>query len=108
MRHALLVAASLALAGCAGVSPYAGLGVGASIGGVNLGTGVSVDPFRALGGFGGLGGGARAAPPPAAPMVATPIREYRTAEGRLCRDFEARGLGTACLGADGQWRVVAN
>lgn len=105
MRQALLVAASLAVTGCAGVSPYAGLGVGTSIGGVNLGTGVSVDPFRALG---GLGGGTRAAPPPAAPMVAAPIREYRTADGRLCRDFEVRGsLGTACLDADGRWRVVA-
>lgn len=105
MRHALLIAASLAIVGCDAVSPYAGVGLGTNIGGVNVGTGVSVNPFRVLGALGD-GGRTTAAP---APVVATPIREYRTPDGRLCRDFEARGsTGTACLGGDGQWRVVAN
>ncbi|HSK39008.1 MAG TPA: hypothetical protein VK943_04505 [Arenibaculum sp.] len=106
MRHALLIAASLAIVGCDAVNPYAGLGVGTNIGGVNGGTGVSGNPFRVRGALGNGGRTTTAAP---RPTVVTPIREYRTADGRLCRDFDAGGsIGTACLGADGQWRVVAN
>lgn len=61
------------------------------------------------------------APPPSAyydqaPIQAVPASEvYRTSSGQYCREYQStirvggqiqHGYGTACLGEDGDWRVV--
>ncbi len=46
-----------------------------------------------------------------------PVRSFRTADGRLCRQYRATvafpkevvsGVGMACQGADGRWKVVSD
>jgi hypothetical protein len=115
MKMIGIVVGSLALAGCAGISPFAGIGVGTSIGNLHLGTGVSVNPFEFLGGF-GRPDAPRRLPAAVPPRRLTPIREYSGPAGRPCRDFYEdrvvssrveRGYGTACLQADGSWQIVA-
>ncbi|WP_207483174.1 hypothetical protein [Arenibaculum pallidiluteum] len=114
LGQALALAAPVALAACSSVSPYAGMGVGTNVGGVHLGTGLSVNPLSLLRSAGSAATPAAPAVAPPQPRQLTPVRDFVGPGGRLCRDFvetvatptgPATRSGTACQQPDGSWLI---